>query len=141
MIQRENNGTSMHNSLLRNGPLSVCASLCILFVEFFLQNSFYQYTLPMLHFFFVVLFSCFAISVSFLVLHSFHVEIFCSAFFQCWTFFMKHCFHVPFFLYHTLFILFLSLFMFSSCFTFSMFHFFELFFLHVVFFSYCYFSV
>ena len=103
MVQRENNGTSMHNSLLRNGPLSVCAFLCILFVEFFLQNSFYQYTLLMLHFFFVVLFSCFAISVSFLVLHSFHVELFCPAFFQC-CFSVLHYFHVVF-LWCTLFIL------------------------------------
>ena len=84
MIQRENNGTSMCNSLLTGSPLSVCAFWCIIFIQFF--SKFYSLT---------ILCSCCTSSL----LYSFHVSLFPMLVFSCCTilmlnFFVLHPFSV-----------------------------------------------
>ena len=117
MLSTKNN-IPVFNGPLKDGPLSVCAFLCTLLVQFF-RN----FTLS-LHFLHVALFSCRTFSGS----HSSHVSLF-----SCWNLFVLHSSGVGLFSCCTLsmlhffrityFSLFLSLFMFSSCRTFLCFTF------------------
>ena len=92
----------VYHGLLTNGPLSVCAFLCTLLVQFppnsFLSLYFIHVTLLLCCTFFILcsfhdslfpMYSC--------KLHYFRVEIFAAAFCYCSIFFMLHFFMLRFF--------------------------------------------